>query len=411
MAHADVSAWLDAFSRGEAVWYVKRLAANDTLATESHQAGPYMPKDFLFGVLPELRRPDVKNPDVRLPLGVDSHGEQAQVRAVWYNNKLFGGTRNETRLTNFGGRSSALLDPDSTGSLTVFVFLAGVAAPAARVWVARNPDEEALIEDRVGPVEPGQWVVWSPSPELCLALSAAGVPASATCSLAPAEIPAEWISSFPSGADLIRKAIELRPARRLAVDARILRRRECEYEIFRSVEEAVELPRITKGFASIDEFVARAQTVLQRRKTRAGRSLELHTREILLEEGFEEDRAFSHGPESDPGRRPDFLFPSAAAYRDPAFPASSLRMLAAKTTCKDRWRQILNEADRVATKHLLTLQEGVSWNQFREMTDAGVKLVVPKHLHDAYPAAVKPGLMTLAAFLEEVRGLATSSSR
>lgn len=405
MALADVSAWLTSFRREDAVWYVKRLAANDTLATESHQAGPYVPKEFLLDLLSELNRPDVKNPDVRFPLFVDSHGEQAQVRAVWYNNKLFGGTRNETRLTNFGGRSSALLAPDSTGSLTVFVFLTGGQPLSARVWVARSPGEEELIEDLVGPVEPGQWAVWSPSSQLQLTMPATGTSVRASCSLSAAEIPAEWVTRFPSGAELIRKAIELRPARELAVDARILRRRECEYELFRSVEEAVELPRVSKGFASIDEFVARAQTVLQRRKTRAGRSLELHTREILMEEGFEEGRAFSHGPESEPGKRPDFLFPSAEAYRNPTFPQSSLRMLAAKTTCKDRWRQILNEADRVATKHLLTLQEGVSVNQFREMTEAGVKLVVPRRLHDAYPTAVKPGLMTLRAFLEEVRGL------
>lgn len=410
MALADVSAWMDVCSREETVWYVKRLAANDTLATESHQAGPYVPKEVLFGVLPALHRPDEKNPDLWLPLRVDSHGEQTRVRAVWYNNKLFGGTRNETRLTNFGGRSSALLDPDSTGSIAVFAFPPDRATPSARAWVARGPDEEELIEDRLGPVEPGRWIVWSPTPQLRLALPAARAPARTNCSLSPAEIPAEWMSRFPSGADLIRKTLELRPARNLAVDVRILRRRECEYEIFRSVEEAVELPRISEGFASIDEFVARAQTILQRRKARAGRSLELHTREILLEEGFEEERAFSHGPESDPGKRPDFLFPSAEAYRNPAFPASSLRMLAAKTTCKDRWRQITEEADRIAIKHLLTLQEGVSENQFRQMTDAGVKLVVPKRLHDAYPATVKPGLMTLAGFLGEVRGLAGSSS-
>jgi hypothetical protein len=411
MALADISAWMDVCSVEGAVWYVKRLAANDTLATHAHQAGPYVPKDFLFGVFPSLNRPDAKNPDVWLPLLVDSHGEQARIRAVWYNNKLFGGTRNEARLTNFGGRSSALLDPESTGSLTVFVFLTSRTAPALRVWIARSPGEEDLIEERVGPVEPGRWVVWSPSRQPQRDLFEAEPPARTNCNLSPEEMPAAWLESFPSGAEIIRKAIELRPARALAVDVRILQRRKCEYEVFRSLEQAVELPRIREGFSSVDEFVARAQTVLQRRKARSGRSLELHTREILVEEGFEEGSAFSHGPESDPGKRPDFLFPSEAAYKDPAFPQSALRMLAAKTTCKDRWRQILNEAGRVPTKHLLTLQEGVSENQFREMSDAGVRLVVPKDLQNAYPAAVRPALLTLGAFLDEVRALAASSSR
>jgi len=81
-------------------------------------------------------------------------------------------------------------------------------------------------------------------------------------------------------------------------------------------------------------------------------------------------------------------------------------MLAAKTTCKNRWRQIINEADRIATKHLLTLQEGVSEGQFREMTEAGVRLVVPAGLHRAFPESVKPHLITLESFIGDVRLLA-----
>ncbi len=78
-------------------------------------------------------------------------------------------------------------------------------------------------------------------------------------------------------------------------------------------------------------------------------------------------------------------------------------MLAAKTTCKDRWRQILNEADRIQVKHLLTLQEGVSENQFKEMTEAGVKLVVPRALHDSYPKDIRQNLLSLKEFINNVR--------
>lgn len=88
------------------------------------------------------------------------------------------------------------------------------------------------------------------------------------------------------------------------------------------------------------------------------------------------------------------MFPSVAAYEDAAFPAYRLRMLAAKTTCKDRWRQIIIEADRIRTKHLLPLQE-VSEAQFREMTEAGVRLVVPTGIHDSYPVAICPHMITL----------------
>jgi len=82
-------------------------------------------------------------------------------------------------------------------------------------------------------------------------------------------------------------------------------------------------------------------------------------------------------------------------------------MLSAKTTCKDRWRQILNEADLIREKHLLTIQEGLSENQYSEMKDAGVQLVVPKKLQDRYPKAIRPELISLDQFLRDVRHLAT----
>ena len=186
-----------------------------------------------------------------------------------------------------------------------------------------------------------------------------------------------------------------------------MRRRDCEFELFKSVEEAAEGPRIAQGFSSLDEFVTLALSVLQRRKSRSGRSLELHTREIFLEEGLIEGSQFSHSPVSEGEKRPDFLFPSQAAYRDRSVPDSSLRMLGAKTTLKDRWRQILNEADRIPRKHLLTLQEGVSENQFAEMQAAGVQLVVPVGLIESFPKPIRAHLMTLEQFIAEVRLLPT----
>ncbi|CCK00638.1 hypothetical protein BN130_3423 [Cronobacter malonaticus 507] len=80
-------------------------------------------------------------------------------------------------------------------------------------------------------------------------------------------------------------------------------------------------------------------------------------------------------------------------------------MLAVKTTCKDRWRQILNEADKISQVHLFTLQEGVSQAQYREMQDAGVRLVVPSSLHKKYPEAIREELLTLGEFIAELTGL------
>ncbi len=402
MSVSDFADWMSDTGREGTIWYAKRLSGNDTLANRAHQAGPYIPREVLFAILPVLDRPERENPDTHLPLRIDSHDvETRRVRAVWYNNALRGGTRNEARMTGFGGRSSPLLDPESTGAIAVFAFLPGSGGTVTdcRVWVCRSEAEENLFEERLGPLEPGHWSIWSLDDGPLV--PATTFPA-ATCRLDRENIPSAWLSSFPTGAEIVAKSVEMRLEKERSPDDRLLRRRDCEYEIFLSVEEAVEMPRIRQGFLSIGEFVSRAQSILQRRKTRAGRSLELQAREILLEEGLRETDQFAHGAESEPGRKPDFLFPSQALYRDPAFPSERLRMLAVKTTCRDRWRQILNEARRIETKHLLTVQEGVSEGQFREMRESGVQLVVPSRLWTHYPAAVRAELMSLGSFIEEV---------
>jgi hypothetical protein len=131
-------------------------------------------------------------------------------------------------------------------------------------------------------------------------------------------------------------------------------------------------------------------------------------REIFIEERLVEDVNFSYQPESENGKRPDFLFPSQTTYQNATFPAANLRMLAVKTTCRDRWSQILNEADRIPKKHLLTLQEGVSESQFRQMTAAGIQLVIPAQRMNFFPLTVRPHLQTLESFIGDVRLLAVS---
>ena len=222
------------------------------------------------------------------------------------------------------------------------------------------------------------------------------------CWLAPDQVPERWLERFPASQEVFERALALQSYRGLPVDERMIRRRDCEYAVFQSVEHAVESKAIEQGFNSIDEFLARAQTILQRRKSRAGRSLELQLRAILDEENI----AYVFQPTTEAGSRPDFIFPSQEAYDDMDYPISRLRMLAAKTTVRERWRQILNEADRIPVKHLFTLQEGVSANQFAQMRDERVRLVVPRPLHTRYPQSVRRELMTLQDFVTETRAIA-----
>ena len=156
----DLQEWLDDHSGHGVHWYSKRLSGNDMLANATHQAGPYLPKQFLFGLFPGLKKPEKLNPDARFDLYIGSHNDHRRVRAVWYNNKLHSGTRNEIRVTGLGGSASALLDPENTGALVLFAFLESTPSkePVCNVWVCRDETEENLIEDRIGPVEPGEAV-------------------------------------------------------------------------------------------------------------------------------------------------------------------------------------------------------------------------------------------------------------
>lgn len=408
MALTDLASWMDEFGRPGFIWYAKRLSGNDTLANGSHQAGPYVPKEVLFEVMPSLNKPPTTNHDSRFELYLDSHLEVRTVRAVWYNNKLLrGGTRDETRLTGFGGKQSALLDPDSTGALAIFAFKPETETDHAlcHVWICGGEGTEAdLVEERLGPVEPKQPVIWKPGlTEPQIELFAKRTAMRASCWLGTEEIPAAWLKNFPTGREIIEKTIELRQLSSVTPDIRLLRRRACEFEIFKSVEEATWLPKIRDGFTSIGSFLGIANTILQSRKSRAGKSLEYHALAIFEEEGLTPGQTFEYNTTIEGNKKPDFLFPNALSYSDNTYPESKLRMLAAKTTCKDRWRQILNEADRIRIKHLLTLQEGVSEAQFKEMTEAGVRLVVPQGLHDSYPSAVRPHLMTLEEFIGDIR--------
>lgn len=395
----DLPEWLDDHAEGW-FWYVKRLSGNDTLANGSHQAGFYIPKLVFFRLFPSLEHYTQDNADAWFGLTIDSHPDARDVRVIWYNNKLRGGTRDEVRVTNLGGGNSALLDPESTGALVIFAFRQGAGGDAetCNVWVCRDEVEEDLVERETGPVEPGRWTTWPPDGGLFALLQKA---VRADCRLAQHELPPEWLERFPTGAEIIRKVIELRPDTELAVDKRLLRRRDCEFELFQSLEEAVELPRAKAGFPTIADFLAAAQTVLQRRKARSGKSLELHMREILIEERFVEGRDFTYQPKA--GNNPDFLFPNEAAYLDADFPRDRVRMLAVKTTFKDRWRQVTEECADLPTRHLLTLQEGVSETQFRLITEAGIRLVVPEKRIEKFARDIRPHVLTVEGFMADVR--------
>ena len=376
-------------------WYVKRLSANDTGANGSNQAGPYLSKDVVFKLFPELSRSAEPNPRAPFTAIAGSHAHEATCNAIWYRQR----TRDETRITGWGGGASPLLDPDNTGGIALFFFPANGDRRECRYWVCRDGHDEEGAEAFAGPVEPGQHRFWSVD---------RGIQAEAVaddqhdpCWIDEDQLPERWLQNFPSTLEVFRKAIELAPHNRLSMDERLLRRRECEYSVFRSVEY-VELSRIIlEGFQTTEDFLVKAQSVLQRRKSRSGYSLQHHVKAILDEENV----YHTAQPTVETKNRPDFIFPSVASYADRAFADDRLRMLACKTTVKERWEQVVGEADRIPFKHLFTLQEGVSENQYDKMKERGVCLVVPRSRHSNYPPSVRPELLSLEDFVDEVKQL------
>lgn len=74
-----------------------------------------------------------------------------------------------------------------------------------------------------------------------------------------------------------------------------------------------------------------------------------------------------------------------------------------QTTCKDRWRQVLNEADRIDTKYLFTLQPSISANQLQEMKNEKVVLVIPEDNRESFDERYRNGLFSLKQFVGMVR--------
>jgi hypothetical protein len=178
-------------------------------------------------------------------------------------------------------------------------------------------------------------------------------------------------------------------------DAALLAWIEREEVLFRTLERHLVAERLKSPISDVDDFIKYSLSIQNRRKSRAGHALENHLEHILLALRVQ----YSRGQITEHRARPDFLFPSIEAYRDPEFPAESLLMLGVKSTCKDRWRQVLSEAQRIELKHLMTLEPGISENQTNEMRASSVQLVIPRGLHGTFNEEQRAWLMDLRGFI------------
>ncbi|RMR06519.1 EcoRII like protein [Pseudomonas savastanoi] len=190
-------------------------------------------------------------------------------------------------------------------------------------------------------------------------------------------------------------------------DQAILGWMEHEEKLFRIYERHLVQKRLSSGFgqdgSDVDGFISFSLSVQNRRKSRVGHAFEGYLKEVFNLHGLHFSRGGRKGCFTENNSKPDFIFPSFEAYNNKGFPAEKLYMLGAKTTCKDRWRQVLSEADRIKNKHLFTIEAAISEAQTSEMRSNGLQLVVPRSLHLTYSSAQSSWLIDFIEFIDLIK--------
>jgi hypothetical protein len=182
-------------------------------------------------------------------------------------------------------------------------------------------------------------------------------------------------------------------------DETVMRWLNREEELFRALERVIIGERLKDGFENVDEFIEYSLSVQNRRKSRMGFALQNHLSEVFSLNNLR----FTPQARTEGNNRPDFLFPGEVEYQDETFDAELLTMLGVKSTCKDRWRQVLDEADRIPKKHLCTLEPGISEKQTEAMRGRQLILVIPEKLLLSYTSAQRKDILILAAFIDLVK--------
>lgn len=365
----------------------KFITANDTGLTGGHQCGFHISKEAwtMF-----LDKEPIKGVNIDIP-----------IRIHWQNNfntdsrfKYYGvGTRNEYRITRFG-RGFPFLNDENVGDLLV---LARFDKDYYEAFVLQTDDDIDeffsffnLSYDKTNQIidvkQTGQ-----PEQRLKILINS---------------FVAEF-DSFPETRIMAKGARDCYNEANRIINQNILKAPDdvllgwldTEYTLFKYMEEKVYSDVISMPFPSIDAFVSMANEVLNRRKSRAGKSLKHHLADIFTQNSL----LFEEQVITEDNKKPDFVFPNGECYHNLAFPGDMLTVLGAKTTCKDRWRQVLNEADRVDDKFLFTLQQGVSSNQLKEMQDYHLHLVVPHKYLTCFPKEYRTGICDLYTFIGMVK--------
>ncbi|KGN30541.1 hypothetical protein N802_06910 [Knoellia sinensis KCTC 19936] len=151
-------------------------------------------------------------------------------------------------------------------------------------------------------------------------------------------------------------------------------------DLFLTYERHVLQPILDQEFANlshidVDRFFSVATRFKNSRFSRSGASFEHHLAAL-----FTANQVSFHQPRHKypDGAKPDFIVPSDDAYRAMN---SSVALVAAKTSVKERWRQIATEARHVPTRYLATMDPAISVSAADDMAKNNLQLVLPKPLN------------------------------
>jgi hypothetical protein len=387
---------------------VKRLSAVEADPNRSHQ------HEFAGGHLHGMFGDDdrLKFPARFIWLSDEQEGISEDGLLSWYDSRRKNPNRSaEYRLYYFDNSITALMKegdsffvaPRRDGSAMVVITPQGSTIESQLIWLF-GIESQAKLEFQVREIPQDE------SSRLDFAarfiLDELGIDAEEPETDKLDSILEQCGTSFPATYDFSKMARDSLPEVSAFDNADVVLMAWLEREelLFRRLERHIVSERLRSGFmssdsADVDGFIAFSLSVQNRRKSRAGYSLEHHINALFLARKIR----FERGVETENRNKPDFLFPGQSEYRDNAFPTERLTMLGSKSSCKDRWRQVLSEAQRIQHKHLLTLEPGISENQTDEMKAKNLQLILPAAIHQTYRPNQKDWLMTVAAFLELVQ--------
>lgn len=285
--------------------FCRFITANDTGKNGSHQAGFYIPKcaaALLFDT------PGVKGENKDKMVKVKWQDDfTTDSRFIYYGQ----GTRNEYRITRFG-KGFPFFEEDNVGDLLI------IAQQSEDYYYGFVLQTDQDIDDffayfNLSPEKTNQLidVTQASTPEKQLEIGIQELVA------LYADFP-ETRQMAQFARDIYNKVHHITDVHICkSPDEQLLKWIDTEYGLFRSFEEKVYAPIYSVPFPNCQELVKFSNIILNRRKSRAGKSLEHHLATIFTAAQLEyEEQAVTED-----NKKPDFLFPNGEAYHNMLFPA------------------------------------------------------------------------------------------